>query len=257
MKVQEKVAIITGGGSGIGRAMALLLAKEGARIVAADVDLEGARETVQLVEKAGGEALAEATDVTDPEQVKALFDTATSHFGGVDIVLNNAGIVASPPGWPENDAADALAVVNTNLGGIFVVLRTALDFLQPRGGGVVVNTSSQAALVPLPTDPAYGAAKAGIVYLTRASRALLESHGVRVVAVLPGMTDTPMLSKTGGGKPAPWLQPIIDAGGKQPASDVAQTALDLIEDDSLVGTCRACRAASAGGDFDVPDDPRA
>ncbi|MCP4036664.1 MAG: SDR family oxidoreductase, partial [bacterium] len=111
------------------------------------------------------------------------------------------------------------------------------------------------ALIPLPFDPAYGAAKAGIVYLTRASAPLLESHRVRVAAALPGMTDTPMHDKTGGGKPAAWLQPILDAGGSQPVGEVAQTVIDLIEDDTLVSVCRGCRPASQGGDRDIPFVP--
>ncbi|MCP5044657.1 MAG: SDR family oxidoreductase [bacterium] len=253
MDVQNKTAIVTGGGSGIGRQVCQLLAERGADVVVADIDLPGAAETRHLIEKAGGEARAQGTDVTDPEAVKALFDMATSHFGGVDIVINNAGIVQPPPGWPEGNAKDVARVIEINLGGIFIVLRTALDYLQARGGGVVVNTASGAALFPFPPDPAYGAAKAGVVYLTRASAPLLESHGVRVVAALPGMTDTPMLNKSGHGKPADWLQPIIDAGGTQPVAEVAQTILDLVADDSLVGTCRACRPSAQGGDFDVPD----
>lgn len=253
MDVRNKTAIVTGGGSGIGRAISLLLAERGARIVAADLDADGAAETVRLVEKSAGEAHAQCTDVTDPEAVRTLFEAACARFTGVDIVINNAAIVQPPPGWPKGDVATVARVIETNLGSVFIVLRTALDHLKSRGGGVVVNTASQAALVPLPTDPAYGAAKAGVVYLTRASTPLLESHGVRVVAILPGMTDTPMLDKSGHGKPADWLQPIIDAGGTQPASDVAKTALDLIEDDSLIGTCRACRPIDQGGDYDIPD----
>lgn len=252
MNVQGKVAVVTGGASGIGRATCLLLAEHGAQVVATDVSVDGANATAASIESNGGEALAFTADVTSPEQVQRLFDAAEERFGGIDIVVNNAGIVVGPPGWPDVEAARSLAVINTNLGGVIVVLRTALDAFALRGGGVIVNTSSQAALAPLPNDPAYGAAKAGVVYLTRACADLAKTHNVRVNAMLPGMTQTPMLATTGDGKPAPWLAAILEHIPVQPASEVAQTALDLIEDDSLIAVCRACRGAEQGGDFDVP-----
>ncbi|MFB0977462.1 MAG: SDR family oxidoreductase [Myxococcota bacterium] len=253
MNIKGKVALVTGGASGIGRATSLLLAEHGAQVVVADVAIDGAAETVHLIEKNGGEALAFAADITQVDAVEQLFAAGESRFGGIDIVINNAGIVVGPPGWPDVGAARLAQVIHTNLGGVFIVQRTALDSFAKRGGGVVVNTSSQAALVPLPTDPAYGAAKAGVVYLTRASAGLVESHNVRVVAMLPGMTQTPMLATTGDGEPAPWLAEILKNIPIQPASEVAQTALDLIQDDSLVGVCRACRGPDEGGDFDLPD----
>ena len=253
MNVEGKIAVVTGGASGIGRATCLLLAERGAKIVVADVSIDEARETAVAIEKLGGEAIVHNVDVTQPKQVQALFAAKEENFGGVDIVINNAGIVVGPPGWPDVPAEKSLAVINTNLGGVIVVLRTALDSFSRRGGGVIVNTSSQAALAPLAHDPAYGAAKAGIVYLTRACRDLAESQNVRVVATLPGMTDTPMHAKTGDGKPAPWLEEVLSQMESQPASDVAKTTLDLIEDDSLVGVCRACRSKALGGDFDIPD----
>lgn len=252
MNVRDKVALVTGGGSGIGRATSLLLAERGARIVVADVAIAGAKETVSTIEAAGGSAIAHAADVAKPDEVETLFAQGERVFGGIDIVINNAGIVTGPPGWPEVEAARSLAVVQTNLGGVFVVLRTALDSFARRGGGVVVNTSSQAALAPLGNDPAYGAAKAGVVYLTRACTDLARTHNVRVVAMLPGMTETPMLATTGDGGPAPWLAAILEHIPIQAASEVAQTALDLIEDDSLIGVCRACRGTEHGGDFDLP-----
>lgn len=252
MNVDGKVALVTGGASGIGRATCLLLAERGAQVVVTDVAIAGAEETAEQIVKGGGNAIAVAANVTVPGDVQDLFDKAETHFGGVDIVVNNAGIVLGPPGWPDVSAERLLAVVSTDLGGVFIVLRTAMDAFARRGGGVVVNTSSQAALAPLPDDPAYGAAKAGVVYLTRACANLAKTHNVRVVAMLPGMTETPMLSTTGDGKPAPWLATILEHIPIQPASEVAQTALDLIEDDSLIGVCRACRGSDLGGDFDVP-----
>ena len=169
MNIKGKVALVTGGASGIGRATSLLLAEHGAQVVVADVAIDGAAETVHLIEKDGGEALAFAADITQVDAVEQLFAAGESRFGGIDIVINNAGIVVGPPGWPDVGAARLAQVIHTNLGGVFIVQRTALDSFAKRGGGVVVNTSSQAALVPLqPTPPMVPRRQASFISPARA-----------------------------------------------------------------------------------------
>lgn len=239
MDIAGKVAVVTGGASGIGRATASALADAGASVVVADVDERGGEETVATISTAGGIALFVRADVTSVDDLSSLFESAATAFGGIDIVHNNAGTVGGEPSWPMTPPERLARAVALNLGAVIVGTRLAIDHLLLRGGGAIVNTASIAAEVPMPDDPMYSATKAGIVMFTKSCAGLRESHGVRVNAVLPGMVDTPMINRTGDGtKPADWLLPFLDLMPLMPPRRVADAVLELVRDESAAGEAR-------------------
>lgn len=187
----EKVAWITGAGSGIGRGTALRFAAEGARVVVSDVNLEGAKETVAEIEAAGGEAVADACDVTDLEQCRNAVARARSEYGRLDAVFANAGI--GLPGlveWVEED--QWLDVLDVNLNGVFRTAKAAMEALRESGAGSIVITSSIEGLVGSQLIPAYCAAKTGLLGLTRSLAEEGGPHNVRTNAVCPGFIKTPL-----------------------------------------------------------------
>jgi NAD(P)-dependent dehydrogenase (short-subunit alcohol dehydrogenase family) len=234
MEITGKVAVVTGGGSGIGRATALALAAAGAAIAVADVDEAGGSETVGLVEDGGGRAVFIRTDVAEARSLEAMFAAAERELGGVDIVHNNAGLVSGEPVWPDITPETLTRVMAVNLGGVVLGTRLAIDPLRRRGGGVIVNTASMAALFPLVQDPIYSATKAGVAMFTRACAPLAE-EGIRVNAVLPALVDTPLLPKSGDGtRWSEWATNAQKHMGLIPPSDVADAVVDLVRDDNAV-----------------------
>jgi 3-oxoacyl-[acyl-carrier protein] reductase len=238
MDIDGKVALVTGAASGIGRACARALAAAGARVVVADVDGDGGAETVRLIEDGGGSARFVEADVAEPAGIRALFAAADELFGGVDIVHNNAGIVSGEPIWPEMPLERLKLIVDVNLAAVCMGTQAGITALRPRGGGAIVNTASIAALRPMPSDPVYGATKAGVVQLTQ-SCAPLAQEGIRVNAVLPGITDTPILAKTGdGSRPAAWLEPVLPKVRMVRPEEIAAVVIELVADDGLAGEIR-------------------
>lgn len=241
MNIAGKTALVTGAASGIGRASALALAQAGASVLVVDIDTAGGAETVRLIEADGGRAAFAAADVSSSAGIRTMFLQVKEIFGGVDIVHNNAGIVAGAnPGWPETSLERISMVVATNLAGVIMGTRAAIDAMLLRGG-VIVNTSAISALIPMPTEPVYAATKAGVVVFTQSCKPLKESHNIRVNAVLPPVTDTPILAKSGDGvKPANWLSSYIALTGPPiPPRRVAEVVLEVVRDDSLAGeTCQ-------------------
>jgi NAD(P)-dependent dehydrogenase (short-subunit alcohol dehydrogenase family) len=234
MDIDGKIAVVTGGGSGIGRATVLALAAAGATVVVADVDEAGANETVGLVADAGGRAWFFRTDVSEARSLEALFAAVEQEHGGFDIVHNNAGLVSGEPEWPATTPETLTRVMAVNLGGVVLGTRLAVDPLRRRGGGAIVNTASLASLYPLAQDPIYSATKAGVAMFTRACASLAE-EGIRVNAVLPALVDTPLLPKSGDGtRWSGWATSARDLLGLIPPSDVADAVLDLIRDDTAV-----------------------
>ncbi|HZJ28289.1 MAG TPA: glucose 1-dehydrogenase [Acidimicrobiia bacterium] len=201
MSSPVRVALVTGGASGIGRASALAFADVGAQVVVADVDETGGGETVSLIEAAGGEAIFVPTDVTEDAQVEALVAGAVARFGRLDWALNNAGTTGAGGFTADYDVEDWRRTIALNLTSVFLCLRHEIRVMAAAGGGAIVNMASGAGLRGFPGLPAYVASKHGVVGLTRASALEYGSQGVRINAVCPGSTRTPMLEGYMGGDP--------------------------------------------------------
>ncbi len=193
--LKNKVALVTGASSGIGRAIALACAREGAKVVVSDMNIPGGEETVALVKKQGGDALFVAADVGKPADSQALVERTVAHFGRLDVACNNAGI-----GGPSAPIADYplegwAQVININLSGVFYGMQQQIAAMLKTGGGAIVNMASVLGAVGFATNSAYTAAKHGVVGLTQVAALEYSSKGIRVNAVGPGFIHTPMVSK--------------------------------------------------------------
>ena len=197
--LEGKAALVTGGGSGLGRASAIALARAGASVTVADVDEQGGEETADLVsEEAGGDAEFVRADVTQTDEVEAMVDKAVSRWGHLDCALNNAGTTGVSAPTADYTLEDWNRAIALNLTGVFLCLKYELPAMLERGGAIV-NMASGAGLVGFPGLPAYVASKHGVVGLTRAAALEYASQGVRINAICPGSTRTPMLEGFMGG----------------------------------------------------------
>ena len=198
-----KVALITGGSTGIGRASCLAFAREGARVVVADLNAEAGEHTVQLVRAAGGEAVFVRADVSLDDEVGAMVRTAVATYGRLDCAFNNAGVAgaigASTHAYPE-DAWDL--VIRVNLKGVWLCMKHEIPEMLTQGGGAIVNTASIWGLVGAPGAAAYVASKHAVVGLTRAAALEYAPRGLRINAVNPGTIRTPILDPFIAAEPA-------------------------------------------------------
>jgi 3-oxoacyl-[acyl-carrier protein] reductase len=260
MRLQDKVALVTGGGSGIGRAIALRFADEGAHVIVNDLTNDRAQATVAMMKAGAGRAIA--ADVADSGQVRAMFATVERDLGRLDVLVNNAGIGLTSPDErtrfaqvAEARIAETLAgeikthwdvtvnmsdeawrrMIAVHLDGTFYCTREALRLMNRVNRGVIVNLSSVAALTGLDTVPHYSAAKGAILSLTRALAREVGSRGIRVNAICPGYIETPMTAGV-----SPLVQKVIlsrtPLGRWGEPEEVAATALFLASDESTFYT---------------------
>jgi NAD(P)-dependent dehydrogenase (short-subunit alcohol dehydrogenase family) len=188
-----KVAVVTGGGSGIGEACAKLMARRGAKVVVADIDAEPAEAVAKTIASDGGEALAVRVDVADAASVEAMIASAVERFGGLDIGVNNAGIGGPMAPTGEYPLDGWRAVISVNLDGVFYCTREEIRVMRERGGGSIVNMASILGSVGFANSVAYVSAKHGVVGLTKNAALEHASDGIRVNAVGPGFIRTPLV----------------------------------------------------------------
>jgi NAD(P)-dependent dehydrogenase (short-subunit alcohol dehydrogenase family) len=194
MSLTGKVAIITGGGAGIGQTTALLFAREGASVVIADLDPESGAETVGLIEKEGGQASIVQTDVSKVSDVQNMVRATLDTYGRLDILVNNAGIFIEGDvvGTPE---AEWDRILGINLTGVFLCMKYCIPEMIKGGGGSVVNVGSEAGLVGIPNMAAYGVSKSGVIALTKSAALDFVANNIRVNCLCPGRTMTPLVEK--------------------------------------------------------------
>jgi len=239
MDINRKVALVTGAGSGIGRATAIRLAREGASVVAADVNEDGGRETVGMIEGSGGRATFVRVDVTKVDDARNMVSFAEETFDGLDILHNNAGIGSGQPAYPMGDPERWQEVLDVNLRGVILGTQYAIPAMQKRGGGAIVNTASLAGVAAgYALDPVYSASKGGVVMFTASLAPLGAEINIRVNCVCPGVVDTPMLRAPRDGRTEEEqraLEELLRRIAILQPEDIADAVIALIQDESASG----------------------
>lgn len=258
MGISGKTALVTGGGSGIGRATALALAREGARIVIADIDADGAEATVALAQAAGAEAASITTDVTKEDHLRRMVDFAAETFGGLHILHNNAGVNSGWPPYPDGELSKWQLTLSVNLWAVIAGTQLAVPAIKASGGGVIINTASLSGLIPFRAEPVYAATKHAVVGLTRALASLKDEANIRVNCVCPAFVDTQLprrrLSEMTDAERERWEQVLQRTPMIQP-EEVAEVIVGLVRDDAASGRVIAMMHGQEPRDIPPPLSP--
>lgn len=243
----NRVVAVTGGAGGIGKATVLLCAARGASVVIADLDEQGGAALVTEVERAGGKAAFKRTNVTDEGDVEAMIDFAVSTYGGLHGAFNNAGLETGLTPFTDFPLDQWQRGVSVNLTGVFLCVKHQLRHMLAHGGGSILNTSSVSGVAGFPMSVDYVAAKHGVVGITRAAAAEVSDKGVRVNALVPGATETPMFLKLVNGNDA--IRGVVEAkhpiGRVGQPAEIAEAAAWLLSDAASFVT-GACIAVDGG-----------
>jgi NAD(P)-dependent dehydrogenase (short-subunit alcohol dehydrogenase family) len=236
-RLTGKVALITGAGTGIGRATAKAMAAEGAKVVVAELNIAAGEQTAQVIVQAGGDSIAVATDVTDEASIKAAIDTALNHYGALHILHNNAGGSTNKDNTVvEAPIEEFWRVIKLDLFGTFLGCRFGIPALIKSGGGSVINMSSNVALMGVPGRDCYTAAKGGVAAITRSMAVEFAPHKVRVNAIAPSATMTDRVRALVAGNAG--LTKLTEAHlvGLIEPEDIANMAVFLASDESRIVT---------------------
>ncbi|MBE9160208.1 SDR family oxidoreductase [Nodosilinea sp. LEGE 06152] len=200
MMLKDKVALVTGGTSGIGRATAIAYAQQQAKVVVVGRRMDEGEETVRLIKEAGGEAIYVQADVTKEVDVEAMVDKAVGVFGRLDIAFNNAGTVGENPSLTEQTEAEYDRIMNVNVKGVWLSMKYEIAQMLKQGSGAIVNTSSGAGVVAVPSQLLYTASKHAVVGLTKAAALQYAKAGIRINVVAPAAIETDMFEAATGGQ---------------------------------------------------------
>jgi len=238
MRLKGKVAIITGAGSGLGRAAALLFAREGAKVVVAANREKDGEQTVKSIKEAGGDAILVRVDVTKASDLEKAVKAAMDKYGKLDIMLNNAGTPGPGKLIADITEEEWNRALSVNLTGVFLGTKYAIPEMLKGGGGVIINTSSVAGVSPRRYTGAYSAAKAAVIQLTRITALEYARKNIRVNCILPGPIDTPFFTKVAGGDPEKiaifkeMVRNEVPLGRFARPEEIAQVALFLASDEA-------------------------
>lgn len=235
-RLKGKIALITGGGSGIGRAACLLFAGEGAKVVIADYVAEGGNETVRQIKAAGGEAVFVQADVSKSVDVQNMIATTVKIYGRIDILFNNAGIEGPSAKIANYREEDWERVIAIDLTAVYLGMKYAIPEMLKQGGGVIISTASVAGLVGFPGSGAYAAAKAGVINMTRMVALEYADKNIRVNCICPGIIETPMVDRVLGNRPREGVVKAEPIGRLGRPEDIANAALFLASNESSFAT---------------------
>lgn len=235
-RLKGKIALITGGGSGIGRAACLLFAREGAKVVIADYVAEGGNETVRQIKAAGGEAAFVQADVSKSTDVQNMIATTVKTYGRVDVLFNNAGIEGPSAKIANYKEEDWDRVIAIDLTAVYLGMKYVIPEMLKQGGGVIISTASVAGLVGFPGSGAYAAAKAGVINMTRMVALEYADKNIRVNCICPGIIETPMVDRVLGNRPREGVVKAEPIGRLGRPEDIANAALFLASDESSFAT---------------------
>jgi len=237
-RLENKVALITGGGSGLGRAAAIKFAQEGAKVVVGDVSEEISEKTVSLIRENGGEAISVRADVSNSSEVQAMVKKAVDTYGRLDCAYNNAGVAAPPRVTPETTEEDWDRILGVNLKGVWLCMKYEIPEMLKQNKGSIVNASSMLGLIGLAKRSAYAASKHGVIGLTKVAALEYAEAGIRVNAICPSVVITPIVENIIASDPQAEskLLSMIPMGRLGTLEEIAEVVVWLCSDASSFTT---------------------